>query len=125
MSRSAPQSNSSSSSSSSSPSSSSAATAPRAGDLDCVTLSTIHSAKGLEWRVVFGLHMIEGIFPRGNGAGAMLDDDDEEQDQVAQQQAHREFARQLAEERRVCFVLASRVKGLLLVRERAGAALVV
>lgn len=33
-------------------------------DVDCVTLSTIHSAKGLEWRCVFGLHLADGTFPR-------------------------------------------------------------
>jgi superfamily I DNA/RNA helicase len=31
---------------------------------DCVTLSTIHSAKGLEWRCVFGLHLCDGVFPK-------------------------------------------------------------
>ncbi len=30
---------------------------------DCVRLSTVHQAKGLEWRVVFILWMAEGMFP--------------------------------------------------------------
>ncbi len=33
-----------------------------AGD-DCVTLSTIHQAKGLEWKVVFLIFLAEGMFP--------------------------------------------------------------
>ena len=34
-----------------------------AADDDCVTLSTIHQAKGLEWRVVFIIFLAEGMFP--------------------------------------------------------------
>ncbi len=30
---------------------------------DCVTLSTIHQAKGLEWKVVFVLSLSDGLFP--------------------------------------------------------------
>ncbi|TXJ52960.1 ATP-dependent helicase [Brachyspira aalborgi] len=30
---------------------------------DCVTLSTIHSAKGLEWKYIFIIHLIDGLFP--------------------------------------------------------------
>lgn len=30
---------------------------------DCVTLSTIHQAKGLEWKVVFVIFLAEGMFP--------------------------------------------------------------
>ncbi len=30
---------------------------------DCVTLSTIHQAKGLEWKVVFVIFLGEGLFP--------------------------------------------------------------
>ena len=30
---------------------------------DTVTLSTIHSAKGLEWHTVFIIHLVEGLFP--------------------------------------------------------------
>lgn len=32
-------------------------------DPDCVTLSTIHQAKGLEWKVVFVIFLGEGLFP--------------------------------------------------------------
>ncbi len=32
-------------------------------DDDCVTLSTIHQAKGLEWKVVFIIFLAEGMFP--------------------------------------------------------------
>ncbi len=34
-----------------------------AEDDDCVTLSTIHQAKGLEWKVVFIIFLGEGLFP--------------------------------------------------------------
>lgn len=34
-----------------------------APDDDCVTLSTIHQAKGLEWKVVFVIFLAEGLFP--------------------------------------------------------------
>ncbi len=34
-----------------------------ATDDDCVTLSTIHQAKGLEWKVVFIIFLAEGMFP--------------------------------------------------------------
>ncbi len=32
-------------------------------DPDCVTLSTIHQAKGLEWKIVFVIFLGEGLFP--------------------------------------------------------------
>ena len=35
----------------------------QANDDDCVTLSTIHQAKGLEWRVVFLIFLADGMFP--------------------------------------------------------------
>ncbi len=34
-----------------------------AADDDCVTLSTIHQAKGLEWKVVFIIFLADGMFP--------------------------------------------------------------
>ena len=34
-------------------------------DEDKVTLSSIHQAKGLEWKVVFVIWMVEGQFPNG------------------------------------------------------------
>ena len=30
---------------------------------ECLVLSTIHSAKGLEWNTVFVIHLIDGLFP--------------------------------------------------------------
>ena len=36
---------------------------PAVDDDDCVTLSTIHQAKGLEWKVVFIIFLGEGQFP--------------------------------------------------------------
>lgn len=35
----------------------------RPADDDCVTLSTIHQAKGLEWKIVFVIFLAEGQFP--------------------------------------------------------------
>ncbi len=36
---------------------------PVADDDDCVTLSTIHQAKGLEWKIVFVIFLADGLFP--------------------------------------------------------------
>ena len=36
---------------------------PAAGEQDSVTLSSIHQAKGLEWRVVFVIWLCDGMFP--------------------------------------------------------------
>ena len=36
---------------------------PTTDDDDCVTLSTIHQAKGLEWKIVFIIFLGEGQFP--------------------------------------------------------------
>ncbi len=38
------------------------------GDCEKVTLSTIHQAKGLEWKVVFLIWLTEGMFPSARGA---------------------------------------------------------
>ncbi|MEN8139631.1 MAG: ATP-dependent helicase [Thermodesulfobacteriota bacterium] len=35
------------------------------GEGDCLILSTVHSAKGLEWQKVFVLNLVEGKFPSG------------------------------------------------------------
>ncbi len=59
---------------------------------DRLTLSTIHSAKGLEWKVVFILDLVEDRFPSRH---AMASDDDFE------------------EERRLFYVAATRAKDLL------------
>jgi DNA helicase II / ATP-dependent DNA helicase PcrA len=39
------------------------------GESGVLTLSTIHSAKGLEWEVVFFMGLIEGILPVGFAIG--------------------------------------------------------
>lgn len=59
---------------------------------DAVSVMTIHSAKGLEFDVVFMIGMEEGIFPHSN---SMLDDGG------------------LDEERRLCYVGITRAKDLL------------
>ncbi|MDD5427642.1 MAG: ATP-dependent helicase [Candidatus Omnitrophica bacterium] len=47
---------------------------PKAGGEDApITLSTIHSAKGLEWDTVFMIGLVEGVLP----SSFSLDDDDE------------------------------------------------
>ena len=56
---------------------------------DCVTMMTIHSAKGLEFPVVYVVGMEEGIFP---GSSAQYDEDE------------------LEEERRLCYVAMTRAK---------------
>ena len=38
-----------------------------------VTLSTIHSAKGLEWSVVFIPHMLDGLFPSSKALESVED----------------------------------------------------
>ena len=40
-------------------------TTPLIGELEkeALTLSTVHSAKGLEWEYVFIIHMLDGLFP--------------------------------------------------------------
>jgi len=54
-----------------------------------VTLSTIHSAKGLEWNSVFIIHVVEGYFPSNRSA---------------------ESLEQLEEERRLMYVATTRAK---------------
>lgn len=56
---------------------------------DVVTLMTIHSAKGLEFKNVFLIGMEEGIFPHQNSFGSKSD---------------------LEEERRLCYVAITRAK---------------
>ena len=58
-------------------------------DADCVTLMTIHSAKGLEFENVYVIGMEDGIFP---GTRSMMSDDDME------------------EERRLAYVAVTRAK---------------
>ncbi len=55
---------------------------------DRLILSTVHSAKGLEWDAVFIIHLVEGKFPSGQA----------------------ELPDQLEEERRLLYVAATRAK---------------
>jgi DNA helicase-2/ATP-dependent DNA helicase PcrA len=62
------------------------------GEEDTLTLSTIHSAKGLEWKAVFLLWVLDGKLPLSRSA------EDEEE---------------MEEERRLLYVAATRAKDLL------------
>ena len=62
------------------------------GEEECLTLSTIHSAKGLEWKAVFLIWMLDGKLPSARSV-----DDPEE----------------LEEERRLLYVTATRAKDRL------------
>ncbi len=59
------------------------------GSDDCVTLMTIHAAKGLEFPLVYVVGMEEGVFP---GSSAQFEEDE------------------LEEERRLCYVAMTRAK---------------
>jgi DNA helicase II / ATP-dependent DNA helicase PcrA len=59
-----------------------------------VTLSTIHSAKGLEWHTVFLIHLVEGFFPSSRSA---------------------ETLEALEEERRLMYVASTRAKRRLFI----------
>jgi DNA helicase II / ATP-dependent DNA helicase PcrA len=59
-----------------------------------VTLSTIHSAKGLEWHTVFIIHLVEGFFPSSRSA---------------------ESTEALEEERRLMYVASTRAKQRLFI----------
>jgi DNA helicase-2/ATP-dependent DNA helicase PcrA len=66
--------------------------APAGEEEDTLTLSTIHSAKGLEWKAVFILWVLDGKLPLSRAA------EDEEE---------------MEEERRLLYVAATRAKDLL------------
>lgn len=66
----------------------------RNSDVDCVTLSTIHAAKGLEFPIVIVTGMEEGIFPHSRTVYA---------------------PHELEEERRLCYVAITRAKDRLIV----------
>ena len=65
---------------------------------DALTISTIHSAKGLEWKVVFILDCIDGKFPSDKGAAAMT------------REALEEHEEELEEEKRIFYVAVTRCK---------------
>ncbi|MEO0414621.1 MAG: ATP-dependent helicase [Verrucomicrobiota bacterium] len=62
-------------------------------DQECVCMSTVHQAKGLEWRVVFVIWLADGMFP----SSRVLKEDDEEETG-------------LEEERRLFYVAVTRAK---------------
>ena len=62
---------------------------------NCVTLMTIHSAKGLEFPVVYVVGMEEGIFPNNNAI-------------------YQEQGKGMEEERRLCYVAMTRAKERLI-----------
>lgn len=68
-------------------------------DEDCLTLSTIHSAKGLEWKAVYILNCVDGCIPSDMATGTV---------------------EEIEEERRVLYVAMTRAKDRLelLVPER-------
>lgn len=66
---------------------------PGFDDKDTVFLSTIHQAKGLEWKVVFIIWLVEGMFPSGRAL---------EEDPLAQ------------EERRLFYVAVTRAEDHLI-----------
>lgn len=63
-------------------------------NMDVLTLSTVHSAKGLEWRVVFIIWAVDGYFPSSR---AFRDDE------------------ALEEERRLMYVASTRAKDMLFI----------
>jgi DNA helicase II / ATP-dependent DNA helicase PcrA len=63
-------------------------------DLEFLTLSTVHSAKGLEWGTVFLIGLLDGVFPSGK---SMLDD----------------AGGDIEEERRLFYVAVTRAKDQL------------
>ena len=67
---------------------------PEDKENEFVTLSTIHSAKGLEWHTVFIIHAVEGYFPSSKSA---------------------ENLQQIEEERRLMYVASTRAKNNLFI----------
>jgi DNA helicase II / ATP-dependent DNA helicase PcrA len=65
------------------------------GELDFLTLSTVHSAKGLEWGRVFLIGLVDGVFPSGR---AMVEGDNGD----------------MEEEKRLFYVAVTRAKEELL-----------
>ena len=75
------------------PPTSSAEITSNRGGRDCLTLSTVHSAKGLEWSVVFIIWVMEGYFPSSRAYSSM---------------------ESIEEERRLMYVAATRAKDRLI-----------
>jgi DNA helicase-2/ATP-dependent DNA helicase PcrA len=67
---------------------------PENKENEFVTLSTIHSAKGLEWHTVFIIHAVEGYFPSSRNADKI---------------------EQIEEERRLMYVAVTRAKNNLFI----------
>lgn len=67
---------------------------PENKENEFVTLSTIHSAKGLEWHTVFIIHCVEGYFPSSRNADKI---------------------EQIEEERRLMYVAVTRAKNNLFI----------
>ena len=50
---------------------------PHAEEVDALRLSTIHQAKGLEWKMVFVLWMAEGMFPSSRSLNDLAGESEE------------------------------------------------
>jgi DNA helicase-2/ATP-dependent DNA helicase PcrA len=75
---------------------------------DCVTLMTLHGAKGLEWRCVFLTGLEEGLLPH---SGRGFDD--------ASGEPRADGAIDLEEERRLCYVGLTRARERLILTRAA------
>jgi DNA helicase-2/ATP-dependent DNA helicase PcrA len=75
---------------------------------DCVTLMTLHGAKGLEWRCVFLTGLEEGLLPH---SGRGFDD--------ASGEPQADGAIDLEEERRLCYVGLTRARERLILTRAA------
>ncbi|MEI6378111.1 MAG: ATP-dependent DNA helicase [Candidatus Falkowbacteria bacterium] len=73
-------------------------------DSDTVKVATIHSAKGLEFKYVFVVSMVEERFPSRNQGGGLPIPDGMVKDKNAEGGSH------LEEERRLCYVAMTRAK---------------
>jgi ATP-dependent helicase/nuclease subunit A len=87
-----------------------------------ITITSIHSAKGLEWRVVFWCDLVRGRGPnndpllRGRGRFALRDPDAEpdEQPELVRQLLAEEAAEHQAEQKRLHYVAMTRAKERLI-----------
>jgi len=76
-------------------------------DIDTVNLLTVHSAKGLEWPVVFLVNLVAGRFPARRRSEALAVPDELVKDTALDGDAH------LQEERRLFYVGCTRASGRL------------